>query len=453
MWPDRWRSCCAHLFVCPIDMGFLRHLVAPSRTWIVLALTSVVTMQAWTAWCQPLKVEISSPASCMLDLSNGLVMWEKQAHERRCPASLTKIATALVILEHYKADPKVTIVAQAEALQINTEAERAVARPYGLASDGTSIDLVAGEEMTVEALLEGLLIRSGNDAANVLAMHFGRGSIPRFMDTMNSYLVELGCQETHFANPHGLHVADHLSSAADLARISWRAMQHPLIQTIAAKRQFHRPKTRLKEAQVLPTTNRLLRPGKEFDPRARGLKTGSTQSAGACLAAVADLGDRKIVTIVLGAQGRQRFADTRTLFDAAASEKKALRAWAEMGPIGQTRPVHGGSSRLQPYLKESLSGWVFPSSEEAVRLELRLQEGLRPPVLKGQQVGSLIAFSPRGQELARSPVVAAESIEPTWTYRISQLWKHWGPWGDYAVLASLFLGLVSWLGVLMTPPD
>lgn len=433
-------------------MGFLRHLVARVRTWILLTLSSVLSAHACPTWCQPLTVEISSPSACMMDLRNGVIMWEKQAHERRAPASLTKIATALVVLEHFQADPATTIAAQREALKFYREPERATV-PYGLAPDGTSIDLLAGEEMTVEALLEGLLIRSGNDAANVLAMHFGQGSIPRFMDAMNSYCRELGCLNTHFEAPHGLSVPAHLSSAADLARISWRAMQHPLIQAIAAKRQFQRPKTRLKEAQVLPTTNRLLRPGKEFDARAKGLKTGSTQAAGACLAAVADLGERQVVTVVLGAQGRQRYVDTRRLFDAAAAESKVLRAWASAGLIGQARAVHGGSSKLQPSLREPLTGWVFPSSEESVRLQLRLHEGLRPPIGQGQQVGALIALSPRGEELARQPLVAAETVEPTLTYRISQLWKHWGHWGDYAVLASLFLGLISWLGVLMTPRE
>ena len=235
--------------------------------------------------------EVSAEAWIVYDDTYGQVLAEMEADSRRSVASVTKILTALVVLETVSGNDLVTITATA-------------------ASVGESeIGLVAGEAAwTVEELLAALILRSANDAAVALAQHVG-GSVAGFAELMNQEATRLGLTDSNFVNPHGLDHADHYSSARDILRISVAAMQNPAFSRIAATRSFSLPPTPEGESRVAVNRNDLL----ATYPGTLGIKTGYTGRALQTLSAVAERDQRRIHVVVLGSE--DHFADVTLLLD------------------------------------------------------------------------------------------------------------------------------------------
>ena len=182
-------------------------------------------------------------------------------HEPAYPASLTKIATSIYAYqlaqsldERIVAEPIcLKKMNQSKKQQLNYKIE-----PYLLEPDGTHFWMLPREELSFYDLLCGLLLSSGNDASNVVAHHFGKGSIKAFVDQLNIFLKEIGCKNTHFANPHGLHHPDHYTTAYDLAQMAKFASKLPEIVEIAGKKQYYRPKTNKQNRQRVYQMNRLI---------------------------------------------------------------------------------------------------------------------------------------------------------------------------------------------------
>ena len=235
--------------------------------------------------------EVTAEAWIVYDDTYGQVLAEMDADSRRSVASVTKILTALVVLETVGGDDLVTITDTA-------------------ASVGESeIGLVAGEAAwTVEELLAALILRSANDAAVALAQHVG-GSVAGFAELMNREATRLGLTDSNFVNPHGLDHADHYSSARDILRISVAAMENPAFSRIAATRSFSLPPTPEGESRVAVNRNDLL----ATYPGTLGIKTGYTGRALQTLSAVAERDQRRIHVVVLGSQ--DHFADVTMLLD------------------------------------------------------------------------------------------------------------------------------------------
>ncbi|MDE0352976.1 MAG: D-alanyl-D-alanine carboxypeptidase [bacterium] len=237
--------------------------------------------------------EVTAEAWIVYDHTYGQVLAELDADSRRSVASVTKILTALVVLENVGGDDLVTITDTA-------------------ASVGESeIGLVAGEAAwTVEELVAALILRSANDAAVALAQHVG-GSVAGFAELMNGEATRLGLTDSNFVNPHGLDHADHYSSARDILRISVAAMDNPAFSRIAATRSFSLPPTPEGESRVAVNRNDLL----ATYPGTLGIKTGYTGRALQTLSAVAERDRRRIHVVVLGSQ--DHFADVALLLDYA----------------------------------------------------------------------------------------------------------------------------------------
>ena len=151
----------------------------------------------------------------LVDSVSGRVLFEKNSKERMYPASTTKIMTPLLAIE----------AVERGELSMDTQIEITAQMLENLDIDGTSIALLEGEILTLENLLRGLMIASGNDAASAIATYVGGGT-SSFVDMMNTRAAELGAEDTHFVNPHGLHDDDHYTTAADMAKIACEAMKH-----------------------------------------------------------------------------------------------------------------------------------------------------------------------------------------------------------------------------------
>ena len=227
----------------------------------------------------PAPPTIKARSAIVLDLDSGDVLYQLDAHGRRAPASLLKVATALVALEHLGLDQLVTVPMSIDQL------------PW----DSTRMGLRPGERLTVRELLYGLFLNSGNDAAITLA----EAAMPRatFIALMNAKAAQLGLVDTHFVNPIGLDDPGQYTSAADLARASIElTTRFPVVAAIASTPSLTLPATATHHAYVLYNLNQLIR----TYPGATGLKTGWTGSAGGCLIATASRGGHHLLVVVMG---------------------------------------------------------------------------------------------------------------------------------------------------------
>ena len=227
----------------------------------------------------PAPPTIKARSAIVLDLDRGNVLYQRDAHGRRAPASLLKVATALVALEHLGLDQLVTVPVSINQL------------PW----DSTRMGLRPGERLTVRELLYGLFLNSGNDAAITLA----EAAMPRatFIALMNAKAAQLGLVDTHFVNPIGLDDPGQYTSAADLARASIElTTRFPVVAAIASMPSLTLPATATHHAYVLYNLNQLIR----TYPGATGLKTGWTGSAGGCLIATASRGGHHLLVVVMG---------------------------------------------------------------------------------------------------------------------------------------------------------
>ncbi len=239
----------------------------------------------------PIPPTVSAYGWAIYDETAGVMLATWNVDERRPMASVTKVMTAMVVLDEAQLDEIVTVPAIATS------------------SRGSSVGLVAGEQWTVYDLLVAMLVRSGNDAAITLAWHVGDGSIDAFVAKMNTRGAELGMSDTHFVNPNGLDHADHFSTANDLVTMTVASLDYPDIQQIARIKTIKMPEDPTGKTRQVNNTNRLL----GTYPGVVGLKTGDTPFANKVLLGVTERGPRRIVTVVMGSD--DHFSDSRELID------------------------------------------------------------------------------------------------------------------------------------------
>ena len=226
-----------------------------------------------------------------MDANPGAIVYAKNEHQELYPASLTKIMTALLVVEaidkgQLSLDQEVTASSTIESLD----------------TDGSTANIKPGEIMTVEQLLYCMLVVSANEACVILAEAVS-GSVDAFVDQMNEKAQALGCENTHFVNPTGLHDSQHYTSAWDLYLITKEALTHKDFVRISDTGDITLPATNLHEARALHSTNYLIsvwRSRGYINKNAHGIKTGSTSEAGHCLVSSAAKGSLSFISVVLG---------------------------------------------------------------------------------------------------------------------------------------------------------
>nr|WP_325186458.1 D-alanyl-D-alanine carboxypeptidase family protein [uncultured Oscillibacter sp.] len=273
-------------------------------------LLSVFLLAVLTAslWASPQAAALEAPeiqckAALLVDAHTGAVVYAKNEHQELYPASLTKIMTCLLTLEAIdkgKLDMNQAITASASALE-------------GLPSDGSTANIQAGEVMTVEHLLYCMMVVSANEASQILAETVS-GSVAAFVGEMNAKAQALGCKNTHFVNPHGIHDSQHYTSAWDMYLIAKEAMKYEQLMPICDTPTVVIPATNVSAARTLRTTNYLI--GSWYtrgylNGDAHGIKTGSTSQAGHCLVSTATRGTRSFISVVM-AGDRVKLEDNET---------------------------------------------------------------------------------------------------------------------------------------------
>lgn len=252
--------------------------------------------------------KIDATAALLVNGDTGMVLYEKNADEKRFPASTTKVMTALIVLENANLNDVVT----AEEIDFKD-----------VTADASNADIKVGEQVTVIDLLYCLMLPSANEAANMLARHVG-GSIDGFADMMNAKATELGCTGTHFVNPNGLHNENHYTTARDLYLITRAAMQDETFAEVVNTALKTISKTNMHEERQVFTTNQLIYSSFQpwFYAWCKGVKTGHTSEAGNCLVSYAERGAGKLYSVVLGCADAPdsstvalSFTETKRLFE------------------------------------------------------------------------------------------------------------------------------------------
>jgi D-alanyl-D-alanine carboxypeptidase (penicillin-binding protein 5/6) len=241
-------------------------------------------------------LDVSAAAAILMDAETGEVLFERNPDERRPPASITKILTALVVLE--RGNLSDTVVVSPAAARVG----------------GYRLGLRQGQRVPLEDLLAAILIRSANDAAMAAAEHVGQGLLG-FITLMNAKAEALGMDQSHFVNPHGLDEPDHFTTARDLALLTRAALENPefarLVRTREATVRIWQTGRRslVQRARVIQNHNKLLGRLEGAD----GVKTGYTDAAGRCLVASASRGGQRMIAVLLN--DPQRWTDAATLLE------------------------------------------------------------------------------------------------------------------------------------------
>ena len=260
--------------------------------------------------------QIYAQAFILINQDDGRVLMEKNADVRMNPASITKIMTLLLAVEYGNLSEIVRIPRAAEDIP----------------KDSSVVPVTVGEEMTLTDLLYGMMLRSGNDAANAVAVIIG-GSVDGFVRMMNLRAQELGCTGTHFANPHGYTADDHYTTARDLSIITREAMQNATVRRIVGTGQYTMSPTNLRGEYIIQNSNLLVVYGSEYRySGATGVKTGTTSAAGQCLVSAAEKNSVKLICVGLKSTTafvNAKWQDAKRLFDFGFSQYRTY-SFAEL---------------------------------------------------------------------------------------------------------------------------
>lgn len=353
-------------------------------------LAAVVALMTFSTRVTALSAEeLPAPSAVLMEASTGKVLFEKNAHEQRPCASITKVMTLLLVMETL------------DEGRIHLE-DMVSASEHASSMGGSDIWLEPGETMSVDDLLKATVIVSANDAAVALAEYVS-GSEEAFVQRMNERAAELGMTNTVFKNCNGLDEDGHVTTAYDIALMSRALIQH---EKIFDYTQVWMDELRGGKTQLV-NTNKLLKSYSGIT----GLKTGTTGKAGSCMAATAERDGMSLVAVVLGcASTEDRFSSAASLLDAGFS------GWALTAPSLSSDAlapiaVEKGMQSTVAVEADPLTGVVVPKGREGeVVCEIKMEEILTAPVEQGQAVGEVTCVLD-GEVLARSQIRAASSVE------------------------------------------
>lgn len=337
--------------------------------------------------------ELKSPSAILVDADSGQILYEKNAHERRLPASVTKLMTLELILEALR-DGRASL---GDTVVISGHAEG-----YG----GAEMFLAQGERMKLEDILYGIAMFSANDGSVAMAEHLA-GSEEGFIQMMNERAAELGMKDSHFQNPHGLPgYKEHFMSAHDIAILSRHLVnEHPDLLKYASTWE-HWVRKGTKAELWMTNFNRGI---VEYDGM-DGLKTGFTEEAGFNLSATATRGGRRMIAVVMGSPDpKQRNGEIYKLLDYGFGGFDTVRVAESDRPIEQIKVEKGVVGQVAAVPAETVAVTVPKGKKDRVASQVQLVGPLRAPVVRGQRLGE-IAVTRDGQEVKRAPLVAAGDV-------------------------------------------
>ena len=315
-------------------------------------------------------LSISSKSAILMDVGSGQILYEKNAHDKLPPASVTKVMTMLLICEALDSG-KITLD---DSVQISENAA---------SMGGSQIFLEAGEVQKVDTLLKGIAVASANDGCVAMAEYIG-GSVESFVDMMNAKAKELNMKDTNFVNTNGLPVDNHYTSAHDIAIMSRELLKHDVIskylttwmdQVVVGKKQI---------TVGLANTNKLI---KHYQG-ATGVKTGFTQQAKYCLSASAKRGDTHLVAVTLGAEtSPERFKDATSLLNFGFANYESVKLCSKNDNIATLTLDKADEQKINLVAKEDLSVLIKKGGNKDFTRKIKVNENPTIPIKKGTNLG------------------------------------------------------------------
>ncbi|MBP3256078.1 MAG: D-alanyl-D-alanine carboxypeptidase [Clostridia bacterium] len=335
------------------------------------------------------EVNVYSGNYIMIETTTGKVVCEKDSNEVLYPASTTKIMTAILTLEHCNLTDTATV---------SHNAIFSVPVGYSHAM------LVEGEVLTIDQLLHLLLIPSANDAAVVLAEHIA-GSVDSFSTMMNTKALELGCTNTNFVNPNGIHSDDHYTTPRDLAIMARYAMNNEIFRKIVTTTKYTLPATNLypEADRFFKNTNELIMPDERdavdnyYYPYANGIKTGFTNPAGECLVASAKKDDKEFIIVILGS-GRtenglsERFLDSKVLFDYAFNNYKTCNLNNENALLKEVEISNANifNKNMDVLIQDKIDVLIKNNQDlNSITPTIEFTSDLKAPIIKNSVIGKI----------------------------------------------------------------
>lgn len=326
-------------------------------------------------------VSTSAKAAILINADTGEVIYEQNAKEKLPMASTTKIMTALLLCETGEMDKQITVT------------------PEMVRVEGTSMGLLAGDKVSYKALLYGMLLASGNDAANVTAYALG-GTIDGFVKMMNEKAVELGLNNTHFETPSGLDGDEHYTTAEDLANLARVCMQNELFAEATASKsavlEYGNPPYR----RTLTNHNKLL---KTFDG-AVGVKTGFTKKSGRCLVSAAERDGKRVIAVTLN--DPDDWADHTALLNYGLEQIKTTEISPDEKEYSIPVIASNGETleiEIEDFTVNSLDG-------EGFSCEVNIPKFVYAPIKKGEKIGDIV-YLKNGQIISEKDIIAQKKID------------------------------------------
>ena len=340
------------------------------------------------------ELALDAPSALLMEKRTGTVLYAKDEHTPREPASVTKVMTLLLTME----------AIDSGALSYDDTVSGSA---HAASMGGSQIWLKVGEKMRVEELIKAVCVVSGNDAAVALGEHLA-GSEEAFVARMNERAKELGMNDTHFVNCTGLPAEGHLTSACDIALMSRELiLKHPDIRRFTTIWMDS-----LRGGQsMLVNTNKLVR----FYDGATGLKTGSTSTARYCISATAERDGMELIAVVLGGStSDKRFTDAKTLLNYGFANYTLVSVVPET-PLPAVPVALGTQKTVQPVLTEDNALLLEKSRANGLTQRVALPEQLAAPVEAGEPLGTLEICDAAGGTVASLPLLAGETVaRVTW---------------------------------------
>ena len=350
-------------------------------------------------------VTVSAEAAVVCCVENGQVLYQKNGREPLAMASTTKIMTALLTLE---------AAAREDTLVTITEEMVAV--------EGSSMGLAVGDRLPLSSLAKGMLLTSGNDAANAAAIAIG-GNVAGFADLMNQRAAALGMEDTHFVTPSGLDDDDHYTTALDMAKLGAAAISNDSFRAICSQTAMGVAFETPSKTVTMTNHNRLL---KLYDG-CIGIKTGFTKKAGRCLVSAAERDGVTLVAVTLHAP--DDWNDHRALLDYGFSQVEAVSLGTE---AVFSLPVVGGVTDTVSVAAVGEPQTTVVPAGQTVAQTVELPRFVYAPVESGDIVGRLV-YTVDGVEIASLPLAVSEPVEPA--EKQEGLWKKAARW-----IVSIFAG-------------
>ncbi len=396
---------------------------------IVVTLT-ITTAISTVAFAKPSEPVVNAQAAILVEPETGTIIYEKNANEKMYPASMTKILTALVTLDYFDYDALVTVGNEINEVTL----------------DSSKAGHKKGETLSVENLIRGLMIPSGNDSANVLAAAVAKKVENNndlsyeecekiFTDLMNKKAEELGCKNSHFANAHGYHDDNHYTTAYDMSLITAEALKNDTIKKIAGEKSFSGDGAgnTLEENTNLITQeynwkshNLLIADGEYHYEYATGLKTGFTDQAGDCVAATAEKDGTELIAVIMNSEDPNRWIDAKNLFEYGFNNF-SINTLQKKGDVVETVGLINNNrlngDTLDVVVKEDVSQYMLNSDIANIEKEIKYNDEfiaknkdasetvqLKAPISKDSEVGT-VSYKLNGETIKESKLYASTEVQ------------------------------------------